>query len=159
MIVGIDIGLEGAIAHLSDDGTLVEIQDMPCLCDGAKNRRTVNAALLHAILRKLPLDHAFVEYVAARPNEGPLGAFSFGRSRGIIEGVLGSLGISTTFLTPACWKRTIGLPSGTNKDWSRSAAIRRWPDKAELFRRVKDDGRSDAALIGVAGLMRAGKLK
>jgi hypothetical protein len=35
---------------------------------------------------------------------------------------------------------------GPIKNWSRSAAIRRWPDKAELSQRVKDDGRSDAAL-------------
>jgi hypothetical protein len=37
---------------------------------------------------------------------------------------------------------------------SRSVAIRRWPDKAGLFARVKDDGKAEAALIGAAGLLR-----
>jgi crossover junction endodeoxyribonuclease RuvC len=40
------------------------------------------------------------------------------------------------------------------KDAARSNAIRRWPAKADLFARVKDDGRAEAALIGLAGLMR-----
>jgi hypothetical protein len=40
------------------------------------------------------------------------------------------------------------------KDAARSEAIRRWPDKARLFARVKDDGRAEAALIAVAGVIR-----
>ena len=35
-------------------------------------------------------------------------------------------------------------------------AIRRWPAHAALFACVKDDGRAEAALIAVAGLMRIG---
>jgi hypothetical protein len=38
------------------------------------------------------------------------------------------------------------------KDAARSEVIRRWPDKAELFARVKDDGRAEAALIALAGI-------
>jgi hypothetical protein len=52
-----------------------------------------------------------------------------------------------------------GLPCGTNQDASRGMAIARWPQHAELFKRKKDDGRSDAALIAIVSLMRAGKLK
>jgi hypothetical protein len=40
------------------------------------------------------------------------------------------------------------------KDTARSEAIRRWPTKAALFARVKDDGKVEAALIAVAGLRR-----
>jgi hypothetical protein len=29
--------------------------------------------------------------------------------RGIVEGFLGSLSISTTFITPSCWKKAVGL--------------------------------------------------
>jgi crossover junction endodeoxyribonuclease RuvC len=159
MIMGIDIGVDGAVAILGEDGVLAALHDMPCLADGAKNRRTINAALLHVILREIPVDHAYVEYVGARPGEGAVGAFAFGRCRGIVEGVLGSLRIPTTFITPPCWKRAVGLPCGTNKDASRSMAIARWPQHAEWFKRKMDNGRSDAALIAVGGLVRAGKLK
>jgi len=40
------------------------------------------------------------------------------------------------------------------KDAARSEAIRRWPTKGALFARVRDDGRAEAALIAVAGLMK-----
>lgn len=39
-----------------------------------------------------------------------------------------------------------------SKDAARSEAIRRWPDHAALFARVKDDGRAESALIGIAGM-------
>jgi crossover junction endodeoxyribonuclease RuvC len=84
-----------------------------------------------------------------------LAAFAFGRSRGVVEGILGAVGIPATFIAPAAWKRAVGL-SLANKDAARSEAIRRWPTHAALFARVKDDGRAEAALIAVAGMMRQG---
>jgi hypothetical protein len=56
------------------------------------------------------------------------------------------------------WKRAVGIPPGKDgaKDAARSEAIRRWPQKADLFARVKDDGRAEAALIAVAGISRIG---
>ena len=50
MILGIDIGVQGAIAILSPGGELVEIHSMPCLHDGPKGRRTVNGPLLANII-------------------------------------------------------------------------------------------------------------
>ena len=41
-IIGIDPGLDGAIAELTEAGELVAIHDMPTLEDGAKGRRAVN---------------------------------------------------------------------------------------------------------------------
>jgi crossover junction endodeoxyribonuclease RuvC len=67
---------------------------------------------------------------------------------------LAAAGVRCQFLTPACWKRAVGLPPGRDKDASRAAAIQRWPAKAELFSRKKDDGVAEAALIAIAGLIR-----
>jgi crossover junction endodeoxyribonuclease RuvC len=155
MILGIDIGVQGAIALLDGNGALLEISDMPTLHDGPKGRRAINAPLLAAIIFKSHADRAFVESVNPRPREGPTGAFAFGRARGVIEGVLAAAGIPATFVTPPAWKRAVGLTLAS-KDASRAEAIRRWPNHAELFARVKDDGRAEAALIGAAGLMRNG---
>ena len=101
---------------------------------------------------------AYVEFVGARPGEGPTGAFAFGRSRGVIEGVCAAAGLPVAFLTPAHWKRLVGIAPGKEgaKDAARAEAIRRWPAHASLFARVKDDGRAESALIAVAGLVRAG---
>jgi hypothetical protein len=157
-IIGIDIGSKGALARLSPAGELLEIEDMPILRDGPGNRPNVNAPLLAEIVYRWQATTAFVEFVSARPGEGPTGAFSFGRSKGVIEGVCAAAGLPVTFLTPPVWKRAVGIPPGKDgaKDAARSVAIRRWPSHAGLFARVKDDGRAEAALIAVAGLLRKG---
>jgi crossover junction endodeoxyribonuclease RuvC len=87
--------------------------------------------------------------------EGAVGAFAFGRARGVVDGILAACGAAASHITPAVWKRAVGL-SLISKGTSRAEAIRRWPDLAALFVRVKDDGRAEAALIGVAGLMLKG---
>lgn len=154
-IIGFDIGTKGAGALLDAETlALIEIADMPVLTDGPKGRPAVNAPLLADLIWRWQAGHAFVEYVGARPGEGAVGAFAFGRSRGVVEGVLGACGVPVTLLTPPSWKRIVGIPAGKEgaKDAARSEAIRRWPAHASLFARVKDDGRAEAALIAVAGL-------
>ena len=156
LILGIDIGADGAIALLGADGAILEIFDMPTLHDGPKNRRTVNAPLLAEFIFRSHATFAFVEAVSARPGEGAVGAFAFGRSRGVIEGVLAAAGIPVQFITSPTWKRLVGIAPGKEgaKDAARSEAIRRWPERAALFARVKDDGRAESALIAVAGRLR-----
>ena len=161
LVLGVDIGAHGALALVdADTGELVDVFDMPTLADGPKGRVAVNAPLLAELVYRAHAGHAFVEMVGARPGEGPSGAFAFGRCRGVIEGVLGAAGVPATHLTPAVWKRAVGIPPGKDgaKDMARSEAIRRWPSKAGLFARVKDDGRAEAALIAVAGLARLNRL-
>jgi crossover junction endodeoxyribonuclease RuvC len=155
-ILGIDIGSQGAIAIVTTDGELIEVYDMPVLADGPSGRRAVNAPILADIVAKSKAARAFIEFVGARPGEGAVGAFAFGRSRGVIEGVLGAMSISASMLAPASWKRVVGIRPGREgaKDAARSEAIRRWPAKASLFARVKDDGRAEACLIALAGLTR-----
>ena len=157
MIVGIDIGAAGALALVSPQGELVEVADMPILRDGPKGRPTVNGPLVADILKRWRPSAAVIEFVAARPGEGATGAFSFGMARGRVEGVCAALAIPATTITAPCWKRAVGIAPGKDgaKDAARSEAIRRWPGKAGLFARVKDDGRAEAALIAVAGLARS----
>ena len=125
VVLGIDIGATGAVALLTADGELVWVEDMPVLNDGPAGRRTVNAPLLAELLAKSHATQAFVEFVAARPGESSTGAFSFGRSRGVIEGVCAALSIPVTMLTPPRWKRIIGIAPGKGgKDAARSEAIR-----------------------------------
>jgi len=158
-IIGIDVGREGALALLTRNAALIEVADMPVLHDEPANRASVNAPLLADILARWQARAAFVEYVGARPGEGAVGAFAFGRARSVIEGGCGALGIAVTFITPPSWKRAVGIPPGRDgaKDAARAEAIRRWPDQAALFVRVKDDGRAEAALIAIAGLIREGR--
>jgi crossover junction endodeoxyribonuclease RuvC len=155
LIIGIDIGATGAIAVLTDTGELLDVQDMPTLHDGPAKRRTINAPLLAEIIYKSHADRAFVERVGPRPMEGVVGAFSFGDAKGVVRGCLAAAAIPAIFITPVTWKRAVGIPPGKGmKDMARSNAINRWPGKAILFSRKMDDGRAEAALIGLAGLLR-----
>jgi len=58
----------------------------PTLQDGPAGCRAVNAPLLASIIFKSHADQAFVELAGARPGEGAVGAFAFGRARCVIEG-------------------------------------------------------------------------
>ena len=145
-------GRTGALA-LFVCNELAEIADMPVLADGPAGRPTINGPLLAVLIRRLAPDEAVIEHVAARPGEGAPGAFAFGRSRGVIEGVFGAVALPVRFVTPAWWKRRAGIPPGSeHKDTARSIAIGRWPHFAEMFARVKDHDRAEAALIGLAHL-------
>jgi crossover junction endodeoxyribonuclease RuvC len=156
IVLGVDIGLTGAVAVLdSESGALVAVWDMPALKAGAAGRREINAVLLFDLITHCGATQAFVELVSARPGEGVSSSFSFGRSRGVVEACLASRGIPCQMITPASWRRIIGIPPKASKDFSRSEAIKRWPAKADLFKRKLDNGRSDAALIAIAGLMRS----
>jgi crossover junction endodeoxyribonuclease RuvC len=151
VVLGVDIGLSGALAVLTEAGELVSVGDMPVLADGPAKRRSVNAPLAELVAKSHAM-RAFVEFVGPRPQEGAVGAFAFGRRKGAVEGLLAALGLPVQFLTAPVWKRVIGIAPGKAgaKDAARSAAIARWPEKAALFARIKDDGRAEAALIGVA---------
>ena len=154
-VLGVDIGATGAIALLSDQGELEDVWDMPVLRDGPAKRRTVNAPLLAEIIYKSHAGRAYVERVGPRPMEGAVGAFAFGDAAGVVRGCLAAAAIPALFITPATWKRTVNIPPGKDmKDMARSKAINRWPGKAVLFKRKMDDGRAEAALIAVAGLLR-----
>lgn len=154
-VLGVDVGKTGAIALLEDNGQLVDVWDMPCLADGPANRRSVNAPLLAEIIYKSHAGRAYVERVGPRPMEGAVGAFAFGDAKGVVRGCLAAAAIPTIFITPVQWKRIVGVPPGKDmKDMARSNAINRWPALAEKFKRKMDDGRAEAALIGLAGLLR-----
>jgi crossover junction endodeoxyribonuclease RuvC len=158
-VVAIDIGFGGALAGLNDvvqQPRLLWVEDIPVLADAPASRRTINGTLLAELVFKSHATRAFVEMVGPHPGEGAVGAFAFGRSRGIVEGVLAAAGIPIIWIAPAQWKRIVGIPPGKEgaKDAARSKAIALWRGEATRFARVKDHGRAKAALIGVAGLLR-----
>jgi crossover junction endodeoxyribonuclease RuvC len=148
-VIGIDPGISGAIA-VFEDGVLHRLIDMPTLelDSGKTKKRHISAAGLATILNVFTSDadcHVVTERVTARPGQGVTSMFNFGRSTGIIEGVVAALLIPNTYVTPQTWTKAVGRAAG--KDASRMRAMELFPSKAELFKRAKDDGRADAALI------------
>jgi crossover junction endodeoxyribonuclease RuvC len=148
--LGIDVGLNGAIA-LVVDGELISVVDMPTvtLDRNGKAKRQVSVPELVQIVKDFDPTDAFVEKVFAMAGQGVTSVFSFGRSLGVVEGVLTTMKIKTTLITPQTWQKGIAVTGG--KDGSRARAMELFPEQTALFKRVKDDGRSDAALIALWG--------
>ena len=149
-VIGIDPGASGAIALLVS-GVLVSVHDMPTVTveRNKAQKRQVCPAGLSLLMQQLSPHKAIVEKVGARPGQGVSSMFSFGRSVGIIEGVLAAKQIPVTFTTPQAWQKQSGAAKG--KDGSRQRVMELFPSQAHLFARVKDDGRADAVLIALAG--------
>lgn len=149
-VLGIDVGLNGAIAIVDGD-RLIEVHDMPTFTmeRNGKNKRMVNAAELARLIRQASPGSAYLERLSAMPGQGVTSMFSMGQSLGVVLGILAALDIPTTTIPPRTWQKALDVPQG--KDGSRYRAAQLFPAHAAQFARVKDDGRSDAALIAAYG--------
>jgi crossover junction endodeoxyribonuclease RuvC len=94
----VDVGLDGGLARLVTNGNGaiigVEAARMPCIVE-AKGRRSVDPRALARWLIKASAGAEQVmvvyEQVHAMPKQGVSSVFSFGRSRGVTEGVIAAL--------------------------------------------------------------------
>ena len=154
--LGVDPGLTGAIALLQD-GNLIDVWDMPAMTAPNGKGKFVSPQFLEYIMREImailegyenPQITANIEQVSAMPRQGVSSMFKFGRCLGVIEGAIAANGIPITYITPQKWKKKFGL-IGKDKDASRQLCIQKFPDRLELFKHKKHNGRSDAVLIGM----------
>lgn len=145
LVLGVDPGKTGGLAVLDGAGGLLIVDDMPVVDP------TVLGVALRAFLADIePYTPAvaYVEVQSVRPRQAGGNALMTGY--GSILGALGMAGIPTVLVTSAVWKVAAGL-RGKDKTASRSLAMSLWPDWADSFVRVKDDGRAEAALIARHG--------
>ena len=150
--IGIDPGISGAIAIVSDDG--VELFDMPIVPKSSGKGNEVDCVNLSMILHTQKynsnLSTVYVEKVHAMPGQGVTSMFGFGRSLGVVEGVLAALEMPYVFVNPQKWKRLAGL-QGKKKHYSVTVASKLYPRVADQLTRKKDVGRADALLIAHYG--------
>jgi len=150
-IISVDPGANGAVAVIEND--YVDVHSLP-ECPIA----------LFSLLKTLTAGAACVigiENVGAMAGQGVSSMFKFGRSLGVIEGVVGALGITPEYVSPQTWIKA--YPSiGATKEGLEDRNARRKAGKAEALRlarefypeltdklkRQKDDGRADALLLG-----------
>lgn len=154
--IGIDPGLTGALARITIDDEdagfeAIEIQPMPSIkvVRNNKDKIVVDPYGIARVLAKWEPDTTLVtvEWVTASPQMGPTSAFSFGRSLGVLEGVLAGLELNINFVRPQDWKKDIGLPRGATKTESRKIATEYYPDHQAKWKLAKDDGMAEALLI------------
>ena len=148
--IGIDPGISGALAWIRY-GKVLKVEDMPTIPKSTGKGLQVDANGLSTLLAGNGSCHVFVEAVHAMPGQGVTSMFSFGKSAGIIEGILAAYEIPYSLITPQKWKKRFGL-TGKDKDASRGLCLREHPEIADRLTRKKDNGRADAILIAKYGV-------
>lgn len=140
LTIGIDPGQTGAIAAVNQIGDLFDAWDMPVI------DKDVNPALVADLIKQVcNVERVVVENVHSMPKQGVASSFKFGKSFGIVLGVVAALGCPVELVTPTTWKRAMKVTA--DKETSRRRAIELWPGQAQLFARKKDNGRAEAALL------------
>src|SRR4051812_15414240 len=101
-VLGIDVGLDGAVAALAPDGTL-RLHPTPTLPAGPGAKREYDIAGMKALLTAQPITLA----VGDRPGRGVMTTFRFGHGYGPRVGLLSAPGISSQPVATQQWKREI----------------------------------------------------
>lgn len=154
-ILGIDPGLHGALALVRMVGGTprVEVHDIPIhqvrINDGYRNRIDMDCAARWFVRHAPWIQCAIVEDVHAMPKDGPVQAFTFGYGVGVLHALCKAHGIPVQLVAPHTWKKKYGLNADKHK--SRAVASRFFPHNASVWNRAKDDGRAEAALLGLLG--------
>jgi crossover junction endodeoxyribonuclease RuvC len=148
--IGIDPGKSGAIAVLDGYGEIVSIYDMPVV--GNQVSGTLLCDMIDDADESGPGPLAIdvvcvIEQVHSMPKQGVASSFDFGKSYGIVLGVLAGARVHTEHVTPQRWKKAMRLTA--DKEMCRRRAIERWPRQADLFKRKKDADRAEAALMAL----------
>lgn len=152
-ILGIDPGLDGAIAVIRDG--YLSVYDMPVLKvkKGArKNNREIDryelARIIDAAVDGISA-HAFVEQCQSQPGWGHMAAFKFGRTYECPIAILAANLIPFTLVSPRRWKNKLQVSA--DKDAARERASQWLPHCAKLWPLKKHDGRAEAAMIALYG--------
>jgi hypothetical protein len=174
-VLGLDIGLSGAAAVLErGDGDLlgakgvrlVDVIDLPIY--GIDAAKRINGPALQKWLLSHHPDFAYIELVNAMPaiagadgkrrGMGVSSAFHFGRTAGSCETAVACAGIPVKMVTPQVWKKSFGLRGGIGaKEAARCYCIERLPQAAHLMQLKKHNGRSEAVLIALYGIITLSK--
>lgn len=150
-IGGIDPGLTGALAVLDFQNFHLHLWDTPTVTVrvGDKDRKRCDVEAYVEAMARFPIDYGIIENVQSTPNDGHVGAFTFGKVTGIAIGIAAGLDIPFAGITPAKWKMQMQVPA------DKEAAVRRasqlFPQCTGAWARKMDHGRAEAAIIALYG--------
>ena len=139
--VGIDPGQKGALVAIGDDYYSAIV--MPLI------GKEVDAKAVAEWLFEQQPTFVVIEKVGARPKQGTVSMFNFGRGVGEIVGVLKSDGHPYREVTPQMWKSLVLAGTPRDKEAAIKHVAARYPD-IELIPprcRKQHDGIADAACM------------
>jgi len=148
-IGGIDPGLTGALAVLDFQDFVLHLWDTPTVTVqvGDKKRKRCDPDAYVAALTHHPIDYASIENVQSTPNDGHVGAFTFGKVTGIAIGCCAGLDIPLASVSPAKWKMQMRVPADKKAAMHRASEL--FPLCTAGWSRQMDNGRAEAAIIAL----------
>jgi len=129
VFIGIDPGLTGAIAFVTETSCTVEdLPTMPLPGNGLISRKIDGRALAIMVRSHVPIGEsaaAYLEQVSTMggKNNAVQTQGSLMRSLGAIETVLECMGLKPTMLSPQKWKRFYGLDSSKPKALAKAREL------------------------------------
>lgn len=154
MIIGIDPGINGAIAYYDPALNYLRVDRLPLLWRmvGKKKRHEVDIKEFFTRLKDCPvtIDTIICEEPHAMPGAGTVSQFAFGSTCGAIRAALTCVTTIRTverllYVDPSAWKTAVHCPS--DKHRARALAQQTFPDYAHHFTAVSSDGMAEAALM------------
>jgi hypothetical protein len=158
IVVGIDPSKKGAIAVLREDGSLLDLFDMPLERLGNLTRADVKimaeklARVLVGKIGIVVLEHNHM------PANGVIRDFSLGSAYRVALSLAESVGFKVVSVRRREWKKSLGV-QGIDKQRYSKLAVRLFPEeKITIGRRDKHgelvvkDGRTNSLLIAVFGM-------
>jgi hypothetical protein len=121
-VIGIDAGVNGGIAWITDGKPCVEkmpdtLQDLWELLENI----AINAQLDNLKI------HAYLEQVHSSPQMGVKSAFTFGNGFGHLEMALTAAGIPFTRIRPQVWQKELGCLTKGDKNVTKRKAQELFP--------------------------------
>lgn len=156
MYCGIDPGASGALAFLDVKQWTLAVFDMPHYTEevNGKKRKRVDVRKVWDLLTYYNPFRIGTERVHAMPQQDVKSIFTFGRFYGQLEALCAALGAEFHDTDPAVWKRTMQVNS--DKDHSRARTSLLVPASAPILTRKTDHDRSEAILLALYEVFKAG---
>jgi len=144
-IIGIDPGLSGGIASISDDACSAVV--MPKAGD------EIDARAMAEILLGLMPTVVVAEKVGAMPGQGLSSTFKFGKGYGTIIGVCAAYKIRLELVTPQKWKGVVLAGTARDKQAAIDYCARAFPSISLIPPRCRTphDGMADALCLAEYG--------
>lgn len=163
--VGIDPGLSGALAVITNSGRYIFL-DTPTVAVGKKSKRQMNLIATRSALVKIKNHaqqentelHVTLERVSSMPGQGVTSMFNFGMGFGMWQGLLAALEIPYSLVAPVTWKRQMMPDMQKEKGASIQRVGQLFPEAAKQLTRKKDHGKADALLLAAYGRLVHGRL-
>lgn len=149
MHFGIDLGRTGAVGILFEDGSYIDVVDLPIeiyqnTAKGKERWRLDSHLFCSISSRMMRPDKIMIEDVWANAENGSLAGFGLGRILGAIEDHLAMMVIvKPSYVAPTKWKKYLGL--GKDKWQALELARTLFPEAPLKFK--KNHNRAEALLI------------